>query len=278
MPDAWWIALAFWFHRNARGGLYYAVSWLRALPDDRRLAGCRSGPTPGCAGNDKQPPSADGCLTAAYLGVARSAVRSRPASAQPQHAGPPRRLPGHQDAGRFRLRVRRRRAENLSCSSSPASSLSSATRTWCCSPLGRRQDSPCHCARIRGHPGRDEDPLHHRGGSVAHHDYRAAPESARPSAQAGILAYRLLIIDEIGYLPMSREQADLFFQVVAKRCERGSLILTSNLGLAQWDQTFAGDATDHRHARPPAASRPRRSDSRRQLSTSRETTCRRAAA
>ena len=59
----------------------------------------------------------------------------------------------------------------------------------------------------------------------------------------GILAYRLLIIDEIGYLPMSREQANLFFQVIAKRYERGSLILTSNLGFAQWDQTFAGDAT-----------------------------------
>jgi DNA replication protein DnaC len=59
----------------------------------------------------------------------------------------------------------------------------------------------------------------------------------------GILAYRLLIIDEIGYLPMSREQANLFFQVVAKRYERGSLILTSNLGFAQWDQTFAGDTT-----------------------------------
>jgi DNA replication protein DnaC len=38
-----------------------------------------------------------------------------------------------------------------------------------------------------------------------------------------------LIIDEIGYLPMSREQANLFFQVIAKRYERGSLIVTSNL-------------------------------------------------
>jgi DNA replication protein DnaC len=59
----------------------------------------------------------------------------------------------------------------------------------------------------------------------------------------GILAYRLLIIDEIGYLPMSREQANLFFQVMAKRYERGSLLFTSNLGFAQWDQTFAGDTT-----------------------------------
>ena len=55
-------------------------------------------------------------------------------------------------------------------------------------------------------------------------------------------AYRLLIIDEIGYLPMSREQANLFFQVVAQRYERGSMILTSNLTFGSWDTAFAGDA------------------------------------
>jgi DNA replication protein DnaC len=58
-----------------------------------------------------------------------------------------------------------------------------------------------------------------------------------------VTPYRLLIIDEIGYLPMSREQANLFFQVIAKRYERGSLIVTSNLPFGQWDQTFADDAT-----------------------------------
>ena len=54
-------------------------------------------------------------------------------------------------------------------------------------------------------------------------------------------AYKLLIIDEIGYLPMSREQANLFFQVVAQRYERGSMILTSNLTFGSWDTAFAGD-------------------------------------
>ena len=44
-----------------------------------------------------------------------------------------------------------------------------------------------------------------------------------------MLAYRVLVIDEIGYLPMSREQANLFFQVIAKRYERGVTIVTSNL-------------------------------------------------
>jgi DNA replication protein DnaC len=54
---------------------------------------------------------------------------------------------------------------------------------------------------------------------------------------------RLLIIDEIGYLPLGREEANLFFQVVAKRYENGSLIVTSNLPFGQWDQAFAGDQT-----------------------------------
>ena len=53
----------------------------------------------------------------------------------------------------------------------------------------------------------------------------------------------MLVIDEIGYLPMSREQANLFFQVIAKRYEKGATIVTSNLPFGQWDQTFAGDAT-----------------------------------
>lgn len=58
-----------------------------------------------------------------------------------------------------------------------------------------------------------------------------------------VMAPRLLIVDEIGYLPLARDQANLFFQVVAKRYEKGSLLLTSNLPFGQWDQAFAGDAT-----------------------------------
>ena len=52
---------------------------------------------------------------------------------------------------------------------------------------------------------------------------------------------RVLIIDEIGYLPFARQQADHFFQVVAKRYERGSIIVTSNLNFSQWGRAFAGD-------------------------------------
>jgi DNA replication protein DnaC len=61
--------------------------------------------------------------------------------------------------------------------------------------------------------------------------------------QRAIKAYRLLIIDEIGYLPMNRDQANLFFQVIAALYEKSSLIVTSNLSFGQWDTTFASDTT-----------------------------------
>ncbi len=58
-----------------------------------------------------------------------------------------------------------------------------------------------------------------------------------------IKSYRLLILDEIDYLPMNREQANLFFQVIAALYEKSSLIVTSNLPFGQWDATFAQDTT-----------------------------------
>ncbi|EFP2198493.1 ATP-binding protein [Escherichia coli] len=64
----------------------------------------------------------------------------------------------------------------------------------------------------------------------------------KTTLQRGVMAPRLLIIDEIGYLPFSQEEAKLFFQVIAKRYEKSAMILTSNLPFGQWDQTFAGDA------------------------------------
>jgi len=57
-----------------------------------------------------------------------------------------------------------------------------------------------------------------------------------------ILGPRLLILDEIGYLPLKKDQADLFFQIVAKRYEHGSVILTSNLSFGDWEKTFDGNA------------------------------------
>lgn len=66
---------------------------------------------------------------------------------------------------------------------------------------------------------------------------------------AGTLASRLvelsrlnlLILDELGYLTLDRNRANLFFQVVSRLYEKGSLIVTTNRRFESWAQIFAGD-------------------------------------
>jgi len=52
----------------------------------------------------------------------------------------------------------------------------------------------------------------------------------------------LLIIDEIGYLPLDQHASSLFFQVICRRYEKSSIILTSNKSYGQWGEIFAGDS------------------------------------
>jgi len=54
---------------------------------------------------------------------------------------------------------------------------------------------------------------------------------------------RLLLIDELGYLPLDKRGAELLFQVITKRYERGSIIITTNIAFKDWPRIFAGDAT-----------------------------------
>lgn len=49
---------------------------------------------------------------------------------------------------------------------------------------------------------------------------------------------KLLIIDEVGYLPLSRIEASLFFRLVVRRYERASLIITSNKSFLDWGEMF----------------------------------------
>ena len=50
--------------------------------------------------------------------------------------------------------------------------------------------------------------------------------------------YKLLIIDEIGYLPIEKEDANLFFQLIDMRYEKKSIILTTNINFGDWDKVF----------------------------------------
>lgn len=49
---------------------------------------------------------------------------------------------------------------------------------------------------------------------------------------------RLLIIDEIGSLPIDRVGANLFFQLISRRYERGPMVLTSNQSFGAWGEVF----------------------------------------
>ena len=56
-----------------------------------------------------------------------------------------------------------------------------------------------------------------------------------------LMAYsrqNLLIIDELGYMPITREQANLLFQIISIRYEKGSIILTSNYNFDEWGKIF----------------------------------------
>ena len=50
--------------------------------------------------------------------------------------------------------------------------------------------------------------------------------------------YDLLILDELGYIPFSKEGSELLFQVLAERHEKGSVMITTNLGFADWTRVF----------------------------------------
>jgi DNA replication protein DnaC len=73
--------------------------------------------------------------------------------------------------------------------------------------------------------------------------------SLEEAQQAGHLTQRLktlifpalLVVDEIGYLPISRSGAMLFFQLMSRRYETGATILTSNKGFDEWGEVFGDD-------------------------------------
>ena len=68
---------------------------------------------------------------------------------------------------------------------------------------------------------------------------RAAQEN-RLERQLQQLVYpKLLIIDEIGYLPLNRQEASLFFRLVARRYEKASMVLTSNKGFVDRGEVFS---------------------------------------
>jgi len=68
---------------------------------------------------------------------------------------------------------------------------------------------------------------------------KAHYENRLPDKLRTLGKYKLLVIDEIGYLPMDIQGANLFFQLIARRYEKVSTIFTSNKTFSQWNDVFA---------------------------------------
>ncbi|MEU2624957.1 IS21-like element helper ATPase IstB [Streptomyces sp. NPDC007157] len=69
----------------------------------------------------------------------------------------------------------------------------------------------------------------------AHHSGRLEAELKK------IRRYKLIITDEVGYIPFDQDAANLFFQLIASRYERGSVMVTSSLPFGRWGETFSDD-------------------------------------
>ena len=67
---------------------------------------------------------------------------------------------------------------------------------------------------------------------------RAYAENRLEEKLKAYQAPRLLIIDEIGYVSVDVHGAHLLFQLISRRYERGSIVLTSNRGFGQWGEIF----------------------------------------
>jgi DNA replication protein DnaC len=59
--------------------------------------------------------------------------------------------------------------------------------------------------------------------------------------QKQIAAYELLIVDELGFVPLSKTGAELFFEMLSQRYERGSTMVTSNLPFAEWTEVLGSE-------------------------------------
>jgi DNA replication protein DnaC len=56
-----------------------------------------------------------------------------------------------------------------------------------------------------------------------------------------IRRYKLIIVDEVGYIPFDHDAANLFFQLIASRYEQGSVMVTSNLPFGRWGEVFGDE-------------------------------------
>ncbi len=74
--------------------------------------------------------------------------------------------------------------------------------------------------------------------ALVHGMMEARDEKRLRQLQRKLAKVKLLIIDEPGFVPLSKTGAELLFELISQRCERGSTLITSNLPFEEWTETF----------------------------------------
>jgi DNA replication protein DnaC len=77
--------------------------------------------------------------------------------------------------------------------------------------------------------------------ALVHELHEARDEKRLLRLQHQLAGYKLLIVDELGYVPLSPTGAELLFETFSQRYERGSIIVTSNLPFDEWTGVFASE-------------------------------------
>ena len=76
---------------------------------------------------------------------------------------------------------------------------------------------------------------------LVHEMMEARDESRLLNLQRQLSRLKLLIIDELGFVPLSRTGAELLFEVSSQRYERGSILVTTNLPFDEWTEVFGSE-------------------------------------
>jgi DNA replication protein DnaC len=77
--------------------------------------------------------------------------------------------------------------------------------------------------------------------ALVHELMEARDERRLLRLQKQIVSHKLLIIDELGFVPLSKTGAELLFELISQRYERGATLITSNLPFDEWTETFGSE-------------------------------------
>lgn len=82
--------------------------------------------------------------------------------------------------------------------------------------------------------------------ALVHELMEARDERRLLHPQKQMAGHKLLIIDELGFVPLSKTGAELLFELISQPYERGATLITSNLPFDEWTETFGSERSPAR--------------------------------